>query len=99
MLKKLKERWKISSDWQLVLIFFIFSVTGSAATYVRRIFFDFVGITSETSLLIKIPLYIVTLIPAYYILLIFFGTIFGQRVFFLGFAKKSFGRFIRKRKK
>lgn len=97
MFNKLKKRWKISSDWQLVLIFFIFSVTGSAATYIRKIFFEFVGITSETSFLIKVPLYIVTLVPAYYILLVIFGTLFGQKVFFVGFAKKSVGRFIRKK--
>jgi ferrochelatase len=56
MFKRLKEKWNIKSNVQLVLIFVIFSVTGSASLVVRKFIFGWLGITSDTSLWIKVPL-------------------------------------------
>lgn len=99
MFDKFKIKWNIKSNWQLTIIFIVFSVTGSAAMIVRKFVFEWIGITSETSLWLKIPLYILILIPAYQILLIVVGTVFGQYRFFYEFQKKSIGRFYRKKKK
>ena len=93
MIEKLKMRWNVASNWQLMVIFIVFTITGSAATVVRKLFFGLVGITSDTSLWLVVPLYIVTLIPAYYILLVIIGSLLGQKTFFVGFAKKSLSRF------
>lgn len=96
-MKKLKEKWGIKTNWHLALIFLIFSITGSLSVKVRSIFFAYLGFDSNTSLIIKIPLYIITIVPTYYILLLIIGSIFGQYRFFLAFEKKSLGRlFIRK---
>jgi len=97
MLDKLKTRWGIHSNVQIILILIVFSVTGSAAVYVKKLIFDLLGIDTDTSLWIKIPMYILTILPAYQILLLIFGFIFGQFRFFYNFQKKSFGRFIRKK--
>jgi ferrochelatase len=43
-------------------------------------------------------LYILTIIPTYYVLLLIIGTIFGQYRFFLAFEKKSLGRIFFRRK-
>lgn len=99
MFDKFKIKWNIHSNWQLTIIFIVFSVTGSAAMIVRKFVFEWIGITSETSLWLKIPLYIIILIPAYQILLIVVGTVFGQYRFFYEFQKKSIGRFYRKSEK
>ncbi|WP_075590260.1 DUF6787 family protein [Labilibacter marinus] len=99
MLEKLKQRWGIESNLQVILILIVFSVTGSAAVYVKKIIFDLIGIDSDTSLWFKIPMYVLTIIPAYQILLLVFGFIFGQFTFFYNFQKKSFGRFIKKKEK
>jgi hypothetical protein len=93
MLKRLKEKWNIKSNFQLVLILIIFSVTGSAALVVRRAVFEWIGITGDTSLWIKIPLYILIIFPAYQILFLVIGTLFGQFRFAWEFEKKVFSRF------
>jgi hypothetical protein len=95
---KLKEKWGIKSNRHLALIFLVFSLTGSLSVYVKALIFNLIGVGIDTSLLFIIPLYIITIIPIYYALLLFVGTIFGQYRFFLAFEKKSLGRiFIRKK--
>lgn len=97
MIKKFKKKWNIESDWQLLLIFAVFSITGSAAMVVRKLVFSLIGITPETSLWIKVPLYLLILFPAYQILLIIIGSLLGQFQFFYAFQKKSLRFLNRKR--
>lgn len=89
MLRRFKEKWKIASDLQLIIIFIVFSITGSAALVVRKFVFHLVGIQPDTSLFIKVPLYIIVLFPSYHILLLIIGTMVGQFRFFYAFQKKS----------
>ena len=98
MIAFLKTRWGIQSTFQLLLIIFAFSITGSAALVVKNWIFQLLNITSETSLWLKIPLYIITIIPAYNALLLAVGTLLGQFQFFYNFQKKSFSRFKRRKK-
>jgi len=92
MLKRLKEKWNIKSNVQLVLILIIFSVTGSAALIVRKAVFDWIGINGDTSLWLKVPLYVLIIFPAYQILFLLIGTLFGQFRFAWEFEKKVFSR-------
>lgn len=92
MLKKLKTKWNIKSNYQLLLILVIFSITGSASLIVRKAVFDWIGITAETSLWIKFPLYVLIIIPAYQILFLVIGTLFGQFRFAWEFEKRFFKR-------
>jgi len=89
MFNRFKKKWKIKSNLQLVIILVVFSITGSAALVVRKLVFNWVGIQPETSLFIKVPLYIIVLIPSYQILLLVIGTLLGQFRFFYEFQKKS----------
>ena len=85
----LKQRWNITSNWQLLVIFVVFAVTGSSAAYLSKPILDWVGISKETiSLWIYYPLYIVLIFPVYQLLLVFFGFVFGQFTFFWAFEKK-----------
>ncbi len=93
MLKKLKEKWNIKSNLQLVLILVIFSITGSASLVVRKFVFEWLGITTDTSLWIKVPLYVLIIVPAYQILFLVIGTLFGQFRFAWEFEKRVFSRF------
>jgi ferrochelatase len=97
MLKKFKAKWNIESDWQLIVIFVVFSITGSAAMVVRKLVFGWIGIGPDTSLWIKIPLYIAILLPAYQLLLLVIGGLLGQFRFFYEFQKKNFRFMNRKR--
>lgn len=93
MLKKFKEKWDIKNNFQLVLIFVAFSITGSASLAVRKFVFDWLGITGDTSLWIKVPLYVLVVFPAYQILFLLIGTLLGQFRFAWEFEKKVFSRF------
>ena len=99
MLHRFKEKWNIKSNFQLLVIFFVFSITGSAALVVRKFVFHLVGIQPNTSLLIKVPLYIIILVPSYQFLLLIIGTLLGQYKFFLAYEKKTVGRLINVNKK
>lgn len=97
MFERFKNKWKIKSNLQLIIILIVFSVTGSAALVVRKFVFQWIGIQPGTSLFIKIPLYILVLIPSYQILLLVIGTLAGQFSFFYAFQKKSLRIFKRKK--
>ncbi len=93
MIQKLKERWNITSHLQLVLVLLTFSVTGTSTLIVRKFIFQFIGITSETDLWIKVFLYILIIFPVYQGLFLLIGALFGQFRFAWEFEKKMFTRF------
>jgi hypothetical protein len=92
-MKKLKERWHITSNWRLFVIFLVFAVTGSTAAKFAGPVTDAVGIHSEHGWYIYWPVRIVIIFPIYQILLVFFGWLYGEYVFFWQFEKKML-RFI-----
>jgi hypothetical protein len=99
MLEKLKNKWGIKSNLQFWLIFFIFAIAGSSTLFVKQPVFNLLGIDSNTSWWIIVPVYIIAITPAYFVILLFYGTIFGQFKFFWEFEKKMFGHFGRKKNK
>jgi hypothetical protein len=99
MFEKLKKRWNIQSNFQVAVILIVFAITGSTIVYIKKIIFDFINITADTALWLKIPTYIVVILVVYNILLLIVGFLFGQFKFFLDFEKKFFSRFLPKRNK
>jgi len=97
MLEKLKKRWNIESNLQLIIILIVFAITGTSTLYVRKFVFYLLGITGDTSLWLKVPLYIIVIIPVYQILFLMVGTLLGQFKFAWEFEKKIFSRILRKR--
>lgn len=91
--KKLKTRWGVGSIWEVLLILFIFSLTGMTALYVRKFVFYYVGITPKTPLYLKFLGWLFTVFPSYQGLFLLYGFIFGQFEFVWNFEKKSMGRF------
>jgi hypothetical protein len=98
-IERWKARWAITSDGQLILINFIFAITGSSVLYVRRFIYSFIGVTADTALIYKILLYVVTVTPAYFIMLLTIGTLLGQFRFFWSFEKRVFCRMFCRNKK
>ena len=87
-MKKLKERWGITSNFQIVIIFIVFGITGSVSAYISgRLTIIIIG-ESELHWLIKLLIRIIVLTPIYQVLLLFFGYIFFQYKFFYNFVKK-----------
>lgn len=95
--EKLKERWGITSNWRLFKILLIFSLTGLSAVQIRKLVFPFLGIDSSTPTWLYILLWLILITPAYYLFMVIFSTILGEREFFFGMMKKSFARFNRKK--
>lgn len=88
-MEKLKQRWGISSNFQIVMIFIVFAVTGSTSAYLSKPVLALFGLSKETiSLWVYYPLYIILIFPIYQVLLVTFGFLFGQFTFFWNFEKK-----------
>ena len=92
-MKKLKEKWRITSNFQLIIIFFVFSVTGSLSLWVAKPLLDFIGLDKATlSPWIFWPIRILIIFPIYQILIVIIGALFGQFQFFWNFEKKMISR-------
>ncbi|MBF03915.1 MAG: diacylglyceryl transferase [Flavobacterium sp.] len=88
-MKKLKQRWNITSNWQLLIIFIVFAITGSTAAYISKHITNAIGITKESmSLWLYWPVRLLLIFPLYQVLLVLIGTFFGQFKFFWEFEKK-----------
>lgn len=92
-MNKLKERWGIDSNFQLIIILIVFAITGSTAAKLAAPICGFIGVDQETSSwYIYWPLRILLIFPIYQVLLVLFGWIFGQFQFFWAFEKKMLSR-------
>ena len=92
-MKKLKEKWGITSNFQLMIILIVFSVTGSIAVWIAKPLLDFIGLDkSAVSSWIFWPIRIAIIFPTYQILIVIVGALFGQFKFFWIFEKKMLAR-------
>lgn len=91
-IEKMKKRWGVESFGGLLLILFIFAITGMTTLYVRQLVFGWIGIGPATPLWIEIIAWALVVFPAYQLLFLFFGLITGQFQFVWNFEKKSLGR-------
>ncbi len=93
VINKIKKKWGIKSNLQLLIIFLVFGITGSTAAWISKPILDFIGIKQATiSAWAYWPIRIIIIFPAYQILLLIIGTLFGQSKFFKNFIKKMFRR-------
>ena len=95
---RLKQKWNITSNFQLVVIFIVFGITGSMSVRVAKPHLDMLNINPEAfeSIWGGNFLYwiirILIVFPAYQVLLLFFGAVFFQFRFFWNFEKKILKR-------
>lgn len=92
-MEKLKQRWGISSNTSLIIIFIVFAITGSTAAYISKPVTNLLGITKENlGGFFYWVFRIVIIFPVYQVLLVLIGSIFGQFTFFWNFEKKMLTR-------
>lgn len=97
-MRKLKERWGIHSDFQLILILVVFAITGSSSVYVAKPFLSFIGLEAASfpdswwGGTLYWTLRLLLIFPFYQVLLVMYGWLFGQFRFFWNFEKKMLGR-------
>ena len=95
---RLKAKWGIVSNKQLLIVFIVFGLTGSSSVKVARPFLDYIGLHPDAfgDFFLGSFLYwiirLLVIFPLYQVLLILFGTVFFQFSFFWEFEKKILRR-------
>ena len=87
-MNRLKQRWGITSNFQLVIIFLVFAITGSSSAWLSKPFCELLGITKEDFGGWFTLIQLIIIFPIYQVLLVAIGTLFGQFRFFWNFEKK-----------
>ena len=96
---KLKARWGVNSNWDLVGIFLAFAVNGTFASRIVRPLLVSMGLNKENfHIALYYFLYIFGVFVVYQFTLPLSGWIFGQYKFFKNMQRKTVSRFgIKKR--
>jgi len=95
---RLKDKWAVESNLQLVIIFVVFAITGSSSVKIAKPLLELMGVEMSAfeNIFLGSVIYwilrILIVFPIYQILLLFFGTIFFQFKFFWRFEKKILSR-------
>ena len=84
MFDKLKKRWGLKSNTQVLIIFIVFGITGSGSLYVSNPVMDYLSISSDNIIL---RIIIITIIYQFILLIVAF--IFGQFKWFWNFFYKK----------
>lgn len=92
-MEKLKQRWNIESNFQIVIIFLVFAVNGSLSVALARPIMNFIGVSLEaTNLIVFWILRILIMFIVYQVLLVVIGSLAGQHKFFWNMEKKMLSR-------
>jgi len=92
-MKRLKEKWGITSNFQIIIILLVFSITGSIAVTIAKPVLDLFGLDKEAiSPWIFWPIRIFIIFPIYQVLIVIIGALFGQFEFFWNLEKKMLAR-------
>ncbi len=89
MLDKIKKRWGISSNFQILKIFVVFGITGSTAALISEPLCSLFGISTDNLGVIMywlIRIFLITIV--YQFILIFIAFLFGEFKFFWKFVRK-----------
>jgi hypothetical protein len=91
-LEKLQQRWQLKSLTQVLLVLVVFACTGTTVLYLKAPLFWLLGITEKTNMVLRTVIYVFAILPAYQVLLLMYGFLFGQFQFFWEFEKKMLKR-------
>lgn len=92
-MEKLKKRWGIRSNLQVVVILVVFALTGSCAAKLAAPLTVLIGLEKgSVPGWAYWPVRILLIFPIYQVLLVSFGWLFGQFTFFWNFEKKMLKR-------
>ena len=83
---KLKKLFRVSSTYQLIVVFIVFGITGSLSLVISAYISDFFNLDN-------IILSIISVLVIYQVLLIIIGTLFGEFDYFWEMEKKILSRF------
>ena len=93
-ISKLENRWQVSRV-QVFLILIVFACTGFTVMFLKEPVLSLFASPEDRTIWFSIVYYILIL-PVYNIILLFYGTLFGQFRFFWAFEKRMFKRIFRR---
>lgn len=96
MFEKLKNRWNLKSGWQVFVVLIVFACTGFTVLFLKEPVLSLIAAKEERNWIFT-TVYYILILPVYFIILLFYGFLLGQSKFFIGFVKKTLGRFKRKK--
>ena len=91
---QLKKKWGVSSNFQLIIIFIVFGITGSLSVRLGAPLLNLIKLVPERferipfGKVIYWTIRIIAIFPLYQVLLIIVGSVFFQFRFFWNFEKK-----------
>ncbi|WP_430966176.1 DUF6787 family protein [Spongiimicrobium sp. 2-473A-2-J] len=92
-MEKLKQRWNIESNFQILVIMIVFAINGSLSVALAKPLIHLIGISQETTnLFVFWTIRLLMMFVIYQILLVLIGTLFGQHKFFWNMEKKMLSR-------
>lgn len=92
-MEKLRQRWNLKSNFDIVLILIAFSINGSFAAYIARPLTEFIGLAKETTNpWLFWPVRILLVFVVYQTTLPLVGFCVGQFKFFWAMEKKMLKR-------
>ena len=89
-LKKLQNRWGVSAT-RVLIILAVFAMTGTTVVFIKTPILNLIVGEGEKTWVDGL-IYFILILPIYNILLLIYGSIFGQFKFFWEYEKKFFGR-------
>jgi hypothetical protein len=92
-MNKLKQRWGLKSNLQVILVFVVFSINGSFAAKIAGPLTNFIGLNHDSTnpwLFWPVRIFLVFLV--YQLTLPLVGFCFGLHKFFWNFSKKTLSR-------
>ena len=92
-MKKIRDFFKVQSNYQLFIINIVFALTGASSVFVSDYILDiFLVNTIDNGNFLYWLTRIILMLPTYQILLIIFGTLFGEFAYFWAMEKKTLKR-------
>ena len=101
MIEKLKQRWNVRNGWDILIILLVFACTGFSVLFVKRLLFEWIGLTNQSPSWLRWTVNILIILPLYQVILLAWGWVWGKFDFFWEFEKRMFERIgsVFKRKK
>lgn len=91
-IEKLKNRWKLKSATQVVIVLIVFACTGFTILFIKKPLLNWLAGEQGNTTFASV-LYYIFILPLYNVVLLIYGFIFGQFRFFWDFEKRFMERF------
>lgn len=91
-IERLKNRWKLKSAGQVIIVLIVFACTGFTILFIKRPLLSWLAGEDGDSTLASV-LYYIFILPLYNVILLGYGFVFGQFRFFWNFERRFVERF------